>query len=306
MADHHYPSVSLLLPMNGTNGGTTFTDWSPVLKTVTAYGNAGTSTVQSKYYGSSGYFDGAGDYLRIPYSPSFDPESSDFTVELWLRIEAYRTAYAHICGSYSFGSVDGGTANAGWQLGCSPTGQISFGWGNLSGVWTTVVNSGATSIGTGVFKHVALVKSGTTYTIYLDGENVGSATYSTSIAYTKSYFYVGSYNRSDTPFSSTITINGYMQDLRITKGVARYTSNFTPPSRFLGTISGTVLDDTGSSAERTVLCVPRGVPSKIQSTVSTSGSYSLTAPDAEYTVICLDDSAGTQYNALVYDYVGPA
>jgi len=51
MAFEHYDKCSLLLPMDGANNGTTFTDWSPSPKTVTRNGNAKTVTAQSKYYG---------------------------------------------------------------------------------------------------------------------------------------------------------------------------------------------------------------------------------------------------------------
>ena len=64
--DPYYSAVSLLLPMDGTNGSTTFTDSSLNGLTVTAVGNAQISTTQSKYGGASGYFDGTGDYCQFP------------------------------------------------------------------------------------------------------------------------------------------------------------------------------------------------------------------------------------------------
>jgi len=88
-ADEHYNSVSLLLNANGADNSTVFTDTSPTPKTVTAVGNAKISTSQSKFGGSSMYFDGTGDYLTSPSSTDFDLGGT-YTVEFWvLNLKAY-------------------------------------------------------------------------------------------------------------------------------------------------------------------------------------------------------------------------
>ena len=63
MADQYISSVTLLLHCDGANTSTVFTDKSLTANVVTAYGNAAISTTQSKFGGSSAYFDGSGDYL---------------------------------------------------------------------------------------------------------------------------------------------------------------------------------------------------------------------------------------------------
>jgi hypothetical protein len=78
--DPNYASVSLLLHMDGTNGSTVFTDLSPVPKVVTRFGDAQISTAQSKFGGSSAYFDGTGDYLTVASSADFGFGTGDFTI----------------------------------------------------------------------------------------------------------------------------------------------------------------------------------------------------------------------------------
>jgi len=82
--DPDFASVVLLLHCNGSNGGTTFTDNSSYGRAMTANGNAQTSTAQSKFNGSSGLFDGAGDYLTASASSDFTFGTGDYTIESWV------------------------------------------------------------------------------------------------------------------------------------------------------------------------------------------------------------------------------
>jgi hypothetical protein len=85
-ADPYASNVSLHLKMDGANGSTTFTDSSPNALTVTAVGNAQISTTQSKYNGTSAYFDGTGDYLNLATSTAFGFGTGDYTAECWINI----------------------------------------------------------------------------------------------------------------------------------------------------------------------------------------------------------------------------
>lgn len=80
--------VSLLMPMNGENNSSVFLDKSSNPKPVIPYGNVKLSTNQSKFGGSSAYFDGSGDYLEISDNSIFNMGAGDFTIEAWVYINS--------------------------------------------------------------------------------------------------------------------------------------------------------------------------------------------------------------------------
>ena len=212
-ADPDWADVSLLLRMNGANGGTTFTDSSSNTLTVTSFGNAQTSTAQSKFGGSSALFDGSGDYLSLSSNSVFSFDS-DFTVELWVRqasspIETFpilieRGSGTEVAGSWGI-LIDNSGANK----------RCSFFYGGPR----TYVNVGFLQFDT--WHHVAISRSGSTLRTFLDGVQATTATVTDNLTVTAN-LRVGSAGTTSNYFK------GNIDDLRITKGVARYTSDFTP------------------------------------------------------------------------------
>jgi hypothetical protein len=203
--DPVFNNVSLLLHGNGTNGSTTITDNSPTPKTVTAVGNAQISTAQSKFGGASIAFNGTGDALTAT-TGNLNPRTDAFTFESWAYI-ATRTNFTLISGYDGIGTFYlqevGGTV----YLGDAAQNPISF---------------SATELPLNSWFHIAITFDTTTYRIFVSGVQKGSTT--TLLASLNfSNVRIGSRN-------STISITGYLDDFRITKGVARYTANFTPPA----------------------------------------------------------------------------
>jgi hypothetical protein len=208
--DTYWNDVSLLLHMDGSNGSTTFTDSSSNALTVTASGDAQISTAQSKFGGAAGYFDGTGDYATVTHSSVLDLGSGDFTVEMWIYPADL---------NYRF--MLGATVNSGGylMLAINPTssGQI---WMGRSGVDWPLQFSGH-SLSTNTWAHLAITRSGSTNRLFIDGTQVGSSiTDSTSWSADSAGMLVG-FQSAGSPW------NGYIDDLRITKG-CRYTANFTP------------------------------------------------------------------------------
>lgn len=200
--DPDFADVTLLLHMDGTNGSTTFTDSSNNGIAVTANGDAQVSTAQTKF-GQAAYFDGSGDYLSFG-AANLSFGTDDFTVEMWIYPTSSQTAFL-----------------ADWRLvGSGPSLYIQNNVLNFydGGALNLVASSTAAA---NQWTHVAAVRSGGTLTLYQDGVSVGSMAMSTNMG--------GSGGLTIAKHTTTY-YTGYIDDLRITKGVARYTANFTPPT----------------------------------------------------------------------------
>jgi hypothetical protein len=203
--------------LNYTNAGIIDSTADNVLETL---GNASISTVQSKYGGSSMYFDGTGDYLLAPFSQNFQLGTGDFTIEFWINASASGT-YNQVVGTLVSGT-EAGT----WRVGnrYNSTNTVFFARGSGGGFeeaqYTVNVNDGA-------WHHVACVRLAGVIYMYVDGVaralTAGSASISGTCS-SSNAFYVG-YNGRDNSY-----ITGYLDDVRITKGIARYIGNFTPPT----------------------------------------------------------------------------
>jgi hypothetical protein len=185
-------------------------------------GNAQISTAQSKFGGGSMLFDGNGDGLFAPPSQNANFDSGNFTIELWIYYSSLTGAQTIISNGYTTPVTHGWLVQTG-------TGNGKFNFYKQTSPTTVVlvVADGGSAMSAGVWYHMAIVRNGTTTTIYRDGTSVGSATDTTTYTATAANFYVG--GGTSTGFNGGF-FNGYIDDLRITKGFARYTANFTPPT----------------------------------------------------------------------------
>jgi hypothetical protein len=206
--DPNFSSVSLLLHMDGSNGSTTFTDSSSNAFAITSFGNAQVSTTDPKYGTGCLTLDGTGDYLQTPANAAFQLGTGDFTVECWAFVNSNNAND----GLFVFGS--GGSA--------MPSLAVSGGnwWLNLS-TDVTQFNQGAVT--TNAWQHIAITRSGTDVKLFINGTQLG-ATRTNSTNYTANQLFIGYY------FSSSFAINARVDEFRVTKGVARYTANFTAPA----------------------------------------------------------------------------
>ena len=219
VTDPFFSNTNLLLHMNGTNGSTTFTD--QMSHSVTAVGSAQISTAQSKFGGASGSFNGSTDYLTIPDSDDWNYGSGDFTIETWVRFSSLASNQA-IVDQYT----DAGTTVPAWQLVYITGVGMYFAYHNGTSELITL-NSGTSGWATNTWYHVAVVRSGTTWTMYRDGTSVAQVTgNSTTMPDIVGALWIGNRNYG----GNSAPLNGYLDDLRITKGVARYTAAFTAPT----------------------------------------------------------------------------
>jgi hypothetical protein len=215
LTDPYINNVSLFLPFNSN-----FNDSSSNNFSVTAYGNAQISSTQSKFGGSSAYFDGDGDYLEVSDNNLFNFGNGDFTIEFWIYFSGnpspignlgtlVTTAYPSDC--------------QGIYIGIGGYGQIQWLAGDGSN-WYFARDAGS-PLTQNQWYHIAYVRNGSNLLLFLNGTeidsyNIGSVTLTNS----NNKIHIGgrsSYNQY---------YNGYIDDLRVTKGTARYTSNFLPRS----------------------------------------------------------------------------
>jgi hypothetical protein len=182
-------------------------------------GNADISTAVVKYGTGSLAFDGTGDWLQIDESSIFAFGTGDFTIEMWVYNTTNAPTYAVLWDTRDSEPDD--------------SSHITLNLGKPSWWYNGAARiQPATAPTINTWYHLAVARSGTSTKMFIDGTQVGS-TYSDSNDYkANDYARIGS--ASDNP-SGLNYFNGYIDDLRITNGLARYTSAFTPPTAALPT-----------------------------------------------------------------------
>jgi hypothetical protein len=200
---------------NFTNGGITDATAKNVLETA---GGAAISTTQSKFGGSSMRFDGSGDYLIFPsaQTQNFVYGTGNFTIEFWFYMSALAGIGYYVLYDGRPASTTGAYVNLAIN-GATPESYVNG---------ATVISGSPLSANT--WYHFAYARSGSSTKMFINGTQVGST-------YTDNTNYINAANR---PVIGTngftlgdSNFNGYINDLRITKGLARYTANFTAPTQ---------------------------------------------------------------------------
>jgi hypothetical protein len=184
-------------------------------------GNAQISTSVKKYGTGSLAFDGTGDYLHGAWNQNLELSSENFTLEFWI--------YPVGGNSLITWSTDWHYAIS-WNYGGASSNRVGL-WASTNGSSWNIFNAdgGGNGISTGTltpnaWNHLAWVRNGSSWALYINGVSEWTGTSSATIYSRKDTFRIG----GPWPNSGPSDFNGYIDELRITKGVARYTSNFTP------------------------------------------------------------------------------
>ena len=214
----------LLAHMDGTDDAQVFTDSGAGANcphTMTPEGNVKTEDTQKKFGATSAYFDGTGDYITLADSADWAFGSGNFTIDMWINPSAAQDNYDALYTQY----IDG-------------MNNILFDWGvsgklrfrtrlaeAYSAYYSLTDNQTWT---TGTWYHVAVVRSGTSLYIFKDGVSQ-SLTETTAIGANTlpdlaADLCIG--GRQDNNYYFT----GHIDELHISKGTARWTANFTPPT----------------------------------------------------------------------------
>lgn len=202
--DPNFANVSLLLPLDGADGSTTFTDASSNGFTLTRFGTAAISTSGPKYGTGSLSLTTSGSYIQTPASSVFAFGTGDLTVECDSLIGISGSTNM---GLFTFGQLALAAYDGNWWLTTTGSGGVQMGGVPQVNTWA----------------HVAVTRAGGSLRLFINGSQVGN-TLSNSTNLTGNTCSIGMY------FDSPYSWFGKIDNFRVTKGVARYTSSFTPPS----------------------------------------------------------------------------
>lgn len=276
--DPYWSLVRNRFTFDGANGSTTINDLKGYAFTNTNVGSI--STAQAKFGTAS---------FNAPYnttaqtgfktSSAFSLGSSNFTIEGWFYLSQIVT------GSVWQTIVDSRSAS-------SDTFGIGFGI-DVNGTQPTLVVEGVTTtatisaISTGVWHHFAVVRNGTNWTAYIDGVATCSTTSSVILRLRSMYFGQLAYD-GGAGTTTWRTLAGYLDDMRITVGMARYTADFTPNTTALPTTG--VLDGFGHAVA--LQCHMEGANNS--TTITDSKGHTITHASGSTSVI---STAASKYGS---------
>lgn len=216
--DPYFSYVSLLLTCDGTNGSTSFPDASSNNLTVTSNNGANVTTTY-KVFGTGGLsLNGSNQYLSVSTGTKLN-FSGDFTIEGWVYFTSIPpSGYSAIFSNGDYAATS--------QVVCTFTNTSpSFYMSDASG-WQVAIVS-ATSLSLNTWHYIAFTGNGNLYTIWINGVSDATSTVSFTRVSPASTSVIGRLY----PSTNSYYFPGYMDEIRITNGVCRYTSNYTTPTQ---------------------------------------------------------------------------
>ncbi len=210
--------IKLLLHADGSDASTTFKDETG--KTVTANGNAQIDVAQSKFGGASGLFDGAGDYLSLADNDDWNFGSGDFTIECQYNPDILPSSQNDFDALYSQ-YVD--ASNYVWLTLYYYNSQLLIHF-RYQKAGSSVINCYADVTGDitiGAWNHIAVVRNGSQFWGFINGVAHSMSTNATAIDNLAAGIQIGAWNGG-------YAIDGWIDEFRVSKGIARWTSAFTP------------------------------------------------------------------------------
>ena len=248
--DANAANLVLALPLVGSaNDVSNSVNSGSTTKAITVT-NAAVSSDTSNFYNGSFEFDGSGDYLDTSANADFAFGTGDFTVECWIYNEGH---------SATGNVVDGRTDTKGWGLQLSSSENFTF----YSKVSASSVLGDMGPIVENKWTHLAVTRSSGTLYGFIDGVLQNSASHTSDYSDNTPVVIGARYSKDQQYF------NGYIQDVRVYKGTAKYTSNFIPAST-----NPDILPDT-----------PSGVSGGSKLTKVTDGAVSFDGSGSDYLVV---------------------
>jgi hypothetical protein len=212
--DPDWQDVSLLLGFEHNDAATTIIDDSQSTRSATLVGTAQIDTAQKKFGNGSLRLDGSGDYVTYADDDAFDLDTGDAAIEAWIRRADTGRAQGIV--------TKRGSGPTGWSFSINDTDKLIF--FAEAGSLVVGIASAASMDTTGVWHHVAVTREGSTWRIFIDGNLENSANQTGAPSANNSVLSIGRDG-----LTAGREFDGWMDEVRFTKGAARYTATFTPP-----------------------------------------------------------------------------
>lgn len=216
--DVYYPYNVLHLHGDGSDGAQVFPDSSSYARTVSFSGNAQIDTAQSKFGGASILFDGAGDKIYTADAAELDFGTADFTVELYARWNNFSNTY----------TIIGKRVNTGgfgpWLIMSDTSGNLYLYASSNGSSWDICNPAVFGTLSTATWYHIAISKKNKTWRLFLNGVRVNQFAALTNAVIANS---AGVHIASD--LNDVFMFNGWIDEVRLTNGIARYINDFTVP-----------------------------------------------------------------------------
>lgn len=211
-------NTKLLLHFNGEDTATSTIE-SSTGKAVTFVGTAQIDTAQKKFGSASLLLDGNSDYLTLVDTDDWYFGTGNFTIDLWVRF-ASLTGVQYLAGQLA-------DANNYWQFAKDSDNSLNM-YFKIGGVIKAHYYSAASAVSSiDTWYHIALVRNSTNVSIYVNGTSIsltpGTAISTNDLGNVASVLNIGQLNAGG-------YVNGWIDEFRIVKGVAKWTTNFTPPT----------------------------------------------------------------------------
>jgi hypothetical protein len=268
----------LLLHCDGADASTTFTDSSVSNHTMTANGNAKISTTQSKFGGASGLFDGSNSFLSNAGSSDFNL-SGDFTFD----VQFYANSFSGVIFNAGYWSGDG------IAIRFTNSTTISVLIANVDYTFSTSTLSSTT------WYHLAIVRNGSNLMAFIDGVQRGSTlSNSTNIASSINLVEVGRDAAQQANYFS-----GNLDEMRLVKGTAIWTSNFTSPTKAYSAVGAGAYEYSLSVDSDNLVTFEVSSSGLVADGVVKAFSFGTVGTATWYNAICWYDSASAKIGIVV-------
>jgi Concanavalin A-like lectin/glucanases superfamily len=214
--------TKIMLHMEGANAGTTFIDTAKGVSAPHSWtANSATTSTTTTKFGSTSLSVGSTGWIDTPDSADYTLGSGDWTLDTWFSRQGGDGAI-RVLGGQSDSAATGSSISIGFQLQAANTIR-AFAY---TGAAFTNVDGTTNFAGVTTWTHVAFVRTGNTLKLFVNGtQEGGDVAYTTTVNDSSNKFAVGRLGEL-----TTLTWNGYIDEFRLSKGIARWTSNFTAPT----------------------------------------------------------------------------